>query len=38
MGKSTPEEYTIEGHLDGEVITTIVKFIKDSKSEEPLNS
>ena len=38
MGKSTPEEYTIEGHVDGEVITTIVKFIKDSKSEEPLNS
>ncbi len=28
-GKSTPDEYTIEGHVDEEVITTITQFIKD---------
>jgi dienelactone hydrolase len=28
-GKSTPEEYTIEGHVDEEVITTIVRFLND---------
>ena len=32
QGKSTPEEFTIEGHVDEEVVTTIVQFIKDSKS------
>jgi uncharacterized protein YajQ (UPF0234 family) len=33
-GKSTPEEYTIEGHVDEEVITTIVNFIKDSELQQ----
>ncbi|MGB9200291.1 alpha/beta fold hydrolase [Methanobacterium sp.] len=28
-GKSTPEEYNVEGHIDDEVITTIVQFIKE---------
>ena len=28
-GKSTPEEYSIEGHVDEEVIKTIIQFIND---------
>jgi len=27
-GKSTPQEYTIEGHVDEEVINTILQWIK----------
>ncbi len=27
-GKSTPQEYTIEGHVDGEVINTILQWIR----------
>jgi uncharacterized protein len=30
QGKSAPEEYSIEGHVDEEVVTTIVEFIIDS--------